>query len=108
MRDLSRGECLQLLKFVCSFAWTDLKVQNAERAVVERLVRELDLEAEDSKQVQEWLAVPPRPEDVDPLDIPREHRQLFFDAARHAVEADGRVVPGERDALAIFRELLHA
>ncbi len=107
MYDLSKPDLLRLLKFVCTFAWTDLEVQEEERAVVDRLIQESSLDAAETARVQGWLSVPPPPEEVDPLDIPVEHRQLFYDAVRHLVEADGRIAEGERDSLALFQELLH-
>ena len=94
------------MKFVCSFAWTDLKVTEEERSLVANLARGYGFDDEEIQQIGKWLAVPPPPEDVDPLDIPREHRQLFYDAAKGMVAVDGRVVPGEQETLALFRELL--
>ena len=35
---LDRAAKLRLLEFVCSFAWTDLKVQQQERDLVMRVV----------------------------------------------------------------------
>jgi len=34
------------------------------------------------------------------------HRQVFLQAAELAIKADGRVVPAERDQIALFRHLL--
>jgi hypothetical protein len=97
---------MTLLQFVCSFAWTDLRVQQAERDLVMRIVGRLGLTADETRQVQKWLQQPPPIDDVDPAQIPREHRQMFLEAAELAVKADGRVVPAERDQLAVFRDLL--
>ena len=94
------------MKFVCSFAWTDLRVSDEERELIDRMVQRYDFDDEDRRQIATWLKVPPAPEEVDPTEIPRAHRQLFLDAARAVVEADGRVVPGERDSLSIFAELV--
>lgn len=99
---------LNLLKFVCSFAWTDLKVAQAERDLVMRIAGRLNLTDQELQQVGEWLKVPPPEEEIDPTTVPREHRQLFLQAAELAVQADGRVVPAERDAMALFRDLLDA
>ena len=96
---------LRLLEFVCSFAWTDLKVTDAERALVERTIRGDGFTAKERARVRRWLELPPKPEDVDPTQVPREHRQLFLDAAHQVVEVDG-VVGAERDALRFFAELL--
>ena len=107
MNELSRSDQLRLLKFVCTFAWTDLVVTDEERALVERIAERAGLPPADGARVQTWLRVPPRPEEVDPTEIPREHRQVFLDAARAVVVADKRVSPSERDCLKLFEELIH-
>jgi hypothetical protein len=66
----------------------------------------LGLSAEELDQVREWLEVPPRAEELDPSQIPAEHRQLFLDAARAMVVADGRVDPDEAENLALFEMLV--
>lgn len=103
---LSVAERLNLLKFVCSFVWTDLKVAQAERDLVMRIVGHLKLTEAESQQVTAWLKVPPPIDEIDPSSVPKEHRELFLQAAEMAVKADGRVVPAERDAMALFRDLL--
>ncbi len=105
---LPGAERMKLLKFVCSFVWTDLVVAQAERDLVMRIVGHLQLTDAETRQVKQWLAVPPAIDEVDPAAIPKAHRQLFLEAAELAVKADGRVVPAERDSLAIFRDLLDA
>ena len=97
---------MKLLEFVCSFAWTDLRVQQKERDLVMRIVGRLGLTRGELAQVEQWLKVPPQIDDVDPGSIPRAHRELFLKAAEMTVKADGRVVPAERDQLALFRALL--
>jgi len=52
------------------------------------------------------LEVPPPPEEVDPTDIPREHRQLFLDTIRDVITADGEVARDEWENLALFEQLL--
>jgi len=102
---LNRTERLRLMKFVCSFAWADLEVQDEERQLVHRLVKKLALDASEAAQVEQWLEVPPPPEEVDPAEIPRAHRQLFIDTARQMVMADGRVDPEEAESLALLEML---
>ena len=80
---LSCGERLQLMKFVCSFAWADLRIQPEERAFVQRMVSRLEL---DSDEVEGWLDVPPSPESIDPTMISPGHRKLFLEA----IEGDSR------------------
>ncbi len=97
---------MNLMKFVCSFVWTDLRVQQAERDLVMRIAGHLGLDEDEVDQVKQWLQVPPAVDEVDPAMVPREHRELFFSAAELVAKADGRVVPAERDALELFRDLL--
>lgn len=104
--DLAPADRLNLLRFVCSFVWTDLKVTQQERDLVMRIVGAMQLGDAEARQVAAWLEVPPAPEDVDPSRVPHQHRELFLRAAQLAVEADGRVVPAERDALRLFQDLL--
>lgn len=94
------------MKFVCSFAWADLEVQDQERKFVARLARTLKLDEHERKQVDEWLETPPRPEEVDPTTIPKAQRELFLDTVRALVVSDGRVSPDEAENLSLFRALL--
>lgn len=103
---LSAAERMNLMRFVCSFVWTDLKVAQPERDLVMRIAGRLALTDAESQQVAAWLKVPPNIDDVDPTQVPREHRQLFLQVAELAIKADGRVVPAERDMLALFRHLV--
>jgi hypothetical protein len=102
---LSREDRLRLMKFVCSFAWADLEVQDEERAFVTKMIDYLELDA-DRGLIEGWLRHPPRPEEVDPTDVPREHRELFLDAVRRLVAADDRIDPKEAETLALFEQLL--
>ncbi len=105
---LDRSQKLRLLEFVCSFAWTDLKVQQQERDLIMRAVGRMGLGNDDVKKVEAWLKFPPPADEVDPTTIPPSHRQAFFDALVAIARADGRMVPAERDQLELFRELLEA
>lgn len=106
LKALDREERMQLMKFVCSFAWADLQVQEEERGFVRKMIDRLDLDEDEIAQVNRWLEVPPSPEEVDPAAIPREHRQLFIDAARAMVVVDGRVDPEEAENLALLEMLV--
>lgn len=106
MKTLSSHDRLQLLKFVCSFAWADLEVKSAERKVISNLVKKLHLDADETAQVQAWLKVPPPPEEVDPTHIPKRHREVFLDAIRSVVTADGDFSEEERENLYLFTQLL--
>ncbi len=104
--DLSPADRMNLMKFVCSFAWTDLNVSQSERDLVMRISGRLQLTEDESKRVKEWLDVPPTAEEVDPNSVPPEHRQLFLTLAEMIAQADGKVVPAESESLKLFRDLL--
>lgn len=106
MRDLSPQQRLNLMKFVCSFAWADLRVTSKERAVISRMIRRLEFSPSERKMVQRWLEVPPPPEEVDPAEVPPDHREEFLAAARAVIEADGKTVGAERESYALLVELL--
>jgi uncharacterized tellurite resistance protein B-like protein len=103
---LSGSERLQLLRFVTSFAWADLTISPGERAFVHALVSRLHLAPEEAIAVEGWLRVPPPPDEVDPTEVPREHRQLFLDTVREMIKADGAVSPEEKENLALLEQLM--
>ena len=94
------------MKFICSFAWADLEIHPGERNFVNKLMRKLDLDEEQTRQVEQWLKVPPPPEEVDPTTIPIEHRKVFVQEIVGVIEADGVISDEERDNLALFESLL--
>jgi len=106
LNELSHEDRLRLMRFVCSFAWADLHVHEKEKKLVHKLVKKLKLSATDAKQVDEWLKLPPRPEEVDPGAVPLEHREIFLDAAREVFTADGEVHPKERAMFSLLDQLL--
>lgn len=106
LNHLSREDRLQVMRFVCSFAWADLEIKPKERSLVHKMVKELGLEADEAKLVEGWLKVPPRPEEVDPASIPRAHRQIVLDAARRMIKADGTIDPEEAESLELLEQLL--
>jgi uncharacterized membrane protein YebE (DUF533 family) len=103
---LSKSERLLLLKFVCAFAWADLEVKDSERALVKRLIHKLGLDADEAKQVEQWLKKPPKPEEIDPNKVPRAHKKLFLDSARQMIAIDGEIDPAERENLELLEQLL--
>jgi uncharacterized tellurite resistance protein B-like protein len=103
---LSRDDRLLLLKFVCAFAWTDLKVKDSEKAFVHRLVRRLALEEADRAEVERWLHVAPAPSETDPALIPEQHRRDFVEAVRAVIYADGNVDEEEREQFARLKVAL--
>lgn len=103
---LEKQDRLRLMKFVCTFAWADLEVVDQERRLVMRMVEKLGLEADEKKQVAQWLELPPKAEEVDPASVPHAHRQLFLQAAREIIAADGEISEDERENLSLFEQLL--
>jgi uncharacterized tellurite resistance protein B-like protein len=106
--DLARldpGERLRLLRFVTSLAWSDLTIRAGERAYIHRLVSRLHLTPEEAVKVEGWLNAPPTEEEVDPTTIPHEHRQIFLEAVREMMEADGETSPEERETYSLLRQL---
>lgn len=106
LSDMGREDRLRLMKFVCSFAWADLSVADSERSFVHKLMRKMKLEPEEKQQVEDWLDVPPRAEELDPAEIPREHRKVFLATAREMIEADGAISEEELETFALFEQLL--
>ncbi len=103
---LDRDERLRLMKFVCSFAWADLKIRPEERAFVARMIGRLELDNEERRQVEAWLKMPPSPEDIDPTTIPLAHRKIFLESIEGIITADGEVSAEERENLSLFVQLL--
>jgi uncharacterized tellurite resistance protein B-like protein len=104
LAEMNRDERLLLLRFVCSFAWVDGEVAEAERTFVKRLMQRMSLAADDQKEVHSWLLAPPDP--PDPASIPAAHRRAFTDALRAVMFTDGRVDPGEQEHFDRLRGLL--
>ena len=93
---------------MCSFAWVDLEVRATERAFVSRLTRRLDLDEDERRQVEVWLAQPPPPESVDPALVPKEHRMRFIRAIESVIAIDGEISSIERQQLLLFAQLLRS
>ena len=106
MDQLNRDDRLRLVKFVCSFAWADLKIRPEERIFVDHIVQSLELNDEDQSKVAGWMKIPPSPESIDPTRIPLAQRQLFIDSIEGVITSDGEVAPEERENLALLKELL--
>lgn len=102
---LGREDRLKLLRFVIAFAWADLSISAGEIAYVHRLVERLKLEPEEAARVDRWLKSPPQPEEVDPTEIPSQHRQLFIDAIREIATSDGEMSEEEKESLDLLERL---
>src|SRR5262245_14238566 len=107
LEQLSREHRLLLLKFVCAFAWADLRVLDSERRFVHRLMKKMSLSSEDRGEVEAWLNVAPAPSDVDPSLVPVEHRRDFIEAVRAVIYADGQVDDEERAQFERLKAALH-
>ena len=103
---LTRDERLLLIKFVCAFAWADLSVDDRERRFVERLIRRLELDEDALAQAERWLAVAPPPHEVDPRQVPAEHRRTFTDTIRALIYVDGKVDDDERASFERLKQAL--
>lgn len=103
---LAREDRMLLLKFACSFAWSDLEVQGEERGTIMALAERLGLTPEERQVVDGWLEVPPDPAGVDPQLVPAEHRMAFVRAIENVITADGVVTPREREQLVLLAQLL--
>ena len=108
LEGLSKEDRLLLLKFVCAQAWTDLEIHEGERRFVERLMQLMTLDEQERSQVTSWLHVAPAPGDLDPSQIPAEHRQTFVNAVRAVMYADGEVDDEEREQLERLKTALGA
>jgi uncharacterized tellurite resistance protein B-like protein len=106
LESLSQAERMLLLRFVCAFAWTDLKVTDKERKFVKRLVDRFGLTGEDAELVREWLKAAPAPGSVDASQVPPAHRRAFVETARAMIYADGSVDDEERAQFEKLRSAL--
>lgn len=103
---LSREDRMQLLRFVCSFAWADLEIRDTERGVVHKLIRSFDLDEEEADEVARMLKSPPAPEDVDPQEIPLAHREIFLETVKALIYSDGEISPNEAESFELLDQLI--
>lgn len=106
MRQLESEDRLKLLRLVCTMAWADSEVQQEERAFIAKLIFKMGAPAAEIRQVKKWLAEPPPAEDIDPTSIPHEHREMFLEACRGMMAADGNVTDSEKAELERLEKLL--
>ena len=105
MEELLREEKLQVLRFICAFAWADLEIREEERALVNRFIEAIELPEDCFQQVYSWLDHPPRPEEIDPYDIPAELRTAVLYAAEAMMVTDGDVDSRELELLELLKSL---
>lgn len=106
LNPLTNDEKLRLLRFMCAFAWSDLQISAREREFVVGLIGRLGLSPDDAGRAVRWLDHPPAEEELDPSDIPPEHRRLFLEAALEMVSKDGVIDALEAENFAIFEALV--
>ena len=106
MRQLESEERLKLLRLVCAMAWADSEIQQEERGFIAKLIFKMGTPAAEIRQVKQWLAERPADEDVDPSTIPQEHREMFLEACRGVMAADGTVTDEEKAELEKMEKLL--
>lgn len=100
--DLTAAERIELMRFLCSFAWADGEVQPQEREVLERVLGGLRLDAEARAKATTWLFTPPDMAGFDFGAIDPDKRQLFIDQAFAIAAAHGGVAPEELRHLKMF------
>ena len=103
---LSSEDRLRLIRFVCSFAWADIEIRDEERQFVLDLIRDLQLNADEKAEVAQYLLEPPRPEEIDPMDIPVSHKKIFLDMALGMIASDGQIVPREAANYNLLQQLI--
>lgn len=106
MKELQSEERLKLLRLVCTMAWADSEVQQHEKGFIAKLIFSMGTPASEIRQVKKWLEAPPPEDDLDPASIPKEHREMFLEACRGVMTADGTVTDGEKAALAKLEKQL--
>ena len=104
LNELNAGARRSLMMLACHAAWSDLAVVQAERDVVTALAKRLQLDEAALADVNRWLAGPP-PE-IDPYDLPREHKEVLCATLLEVVEADGVLAPEECETLRLVREFM--
>ena len=103
---LNPHDRLQLVRFVCSLAWADLEIREEERAYIYDLIRRLDLNEIEAHQVETWLSHPPSPEELDPGEVPLQHRELFLQHMLAVAKSDGELAEEEQEAYELLSQLI--
>lgn len=100
--ELTEAERVELMRFLCSFAWADGEVQSQERELLERVLGGLKLGTQARAEVTEWLFTPPDMTGFDFAAIAAEKRQLFLDQAFAVASAHGGLAAEELRHLQMF------
>ena len=105
MTDLLADEKLQIMRFVCAFAWADLKIHEAERSLINRFMDALEVNEAGRQAIEDMMKRPPRPEDIDPYDLAPELRETVIQAAEAMTVTDGEISPREKELMSLLRDL---
>jgi len=100
--DLTEAERIELMRFMCSFAWADGEVQAGERVVLERVLNSLNLNPDDRAKAETWLSEAPDMTAFDFAAIPAKTRGVFVDHAFEVASADGGLAVEEMRHLKMF------
>jgi hypothetical protein len=99
-------EKLQIMRFICTFAWADLKVVQAERQFIMRFCDTLVLNDDERKEVESWLKHPQHPDDIDPFSLPKHLHEYVLSAAQAISIVDGEFDDKESELLEILQGIL--
>ena len=100
-------EKIQIMQFICAFAWADFKVVAEERAMINRLSANLKLNEHELSEVKAMLTHPPHPDDIDPLSIPEHLKEYILSAVQAISIVDGDFDEKEAELLDIFTAVLN-
>lgn len=100
--DLTESERLELMRFLCSFAWADGVVQPQEKTVLERILGSLELSAEAHAEAEGWLTAAPSVQGRALRSIDEKKRATFIDGAYEVAAADGEIAADELEHLKMF------
>ncbi len=106
MKELQSEDRLNLLRLVCSMAWADSEIQPQEKGFIAKLIFKIGAPAAEIRQVKKWLEAPPPATDIDPTTIAREEREMFLEACRGVMAADGTVTAEEKYELVSLKTKL--
>ena len=99
-------EKMQIMRFICTFAWADLKVVPSEKLMIERFCNTLQLDENQRKEVNSWTKRPIHPEDIDPFSIPDHLKKYILSAAKAISIVDGDFDEKEAELLELLQNLL--
>ena len=105
--ELDTQQRMNLLKFVCSFAWADLEIRPAERAFVSRFAESTGAQtAQRPARCAAGSNLRPAEDELDPHLIPLHHREIFIETVKGVIRVDGEIAPEELESLELLSELL--